>query len=136
MAVDNLRPFVLILIASCRNETPTKNRIELLQGTLDMLVLADPAVGPAARPWHRPGDPGEVGRAAPDRNRFLYPALHRLEGKGWISAAWKTSENNQKAKYYRLTPAGKRQLSQEQSRWKLMVRADRQSDEAGLRIAR
>ena len=52
----------------------------------------------------------------------LYPALHRLEEQGWIRAEWKLSENNQKAKYYRLTATGKKQLSQEQSRWKQMVR--------------
>jgi transcriptional regulator len=102
---------------------PYKNRIELLQGTLDMLVLQTLQWGPQ----HGHG----IGQAIRAKSAellqietgSLYPALHRLEGKGWISAAWKTSEKNQKAKYYRLTPAGKRQLSQEQSRWKLMVRA-------------
>lgn len=53
----------------------------------------------------------------------LYPALHRLERQGWLSSEWKTSENNQKAKYYQLTPAGKRQLLAERSHWELMVKA-------------
>jgi len=53
----------------------------------------------------------------------LYPALHRLEQQGWIKSEWKLSENNQRAKYYRLTAAGKKQLSNEQSRWKLLVKA-------------
>jgi transcriptional regulator len=52
----------------------------------------------------------------------LYPALHRLERKGWIAAEWKASETNRRAKYYRLTPAGKKQLASEQSRWNLLVK--------------
>ena len=100
-----------------------KNRIELLQGTLDMLILQTLQWGPQ----HGHGI-GQAIRAKSSEllqieTGSLYPALHRLEGKGWISAAWKTSEKNQKAKYYRLTTAGKRQLTQEQSRWKQMVRA-------------
>ena len=53
----------------------------------------------------------------------LYPALHRLENKGWVASEWKLSEKNQRAKYYRLTPAGKKQLSAEQSQWRLLVKA-------------
>jgi PadR family transcriptional regulator, regulatory protein PadR len=53
----------------------------------------------------------------------LYPALHRLEKKGWLDAEWKTSENNQRAKYYSLTKAGKKQLIAEQSKWRLLVEA-------------
>jgi DNA-binding PadR family transcriptional regulator len=53
----------------------------------------------------------------------LYPALHRLEKRGWIKSEWKTSENNQRAKYYRLTPAGKKHLAAEQSRWAQLVEA-------------
>jgi transcriptional regulator len=53
----------------------------------------------------------------------LYPALHRLEKQGWIAAEWKTTENKQRAKYYRLTAAGKRQLLSEASRWNRMVEA-------------
>ena len=53
----------------------------------------------------------------------LYPALHRLEDRGWIASFWGTSENNRKAKYYRLTPAGKKMLASEASRWEQLVRA-------------
>jgi DNA-binding PadR family transcriptional regulator len=53
----------------------------------------------------------------------LYPALHRLEKKGWLDSEWKVSENNQRAKYYSLTKAGKKQLAAEQDRWWLLVQA-------------
>ena len=53
----------------------------------------------------------------------LYPALHRLEDRGWIASFWGTSENNRKARYYRLTPAGRKQLTAQTTRWELMVRA-------------
>lgn len=53
----------------------------------------------------------------------LYPALHRLERQGWLASEWKVSEKNQRAKYYRLTPAGKRQLAVEESKWEALVRA-------------
>jgi PadR family transcriptional regulator PadR len=53
----------------------------------------------------------------------LYPALHRLEARGWISSEWKASELNRRAKYYRLTPAGKKQFVSEQSKWRLLVKA-------------
>ena len=59
----------------------------------------------------------ELGRGAAGRHGLLYPALHRLERQRWIAASWKTSENNQRVKVYRLTAAGKRQLSSERSRW-------------------
>ena len=52
----------------------------------------------------------------------LYPAFHRLERQGWLSSEWKPSEANRRAKYYKLTPAGKRQLAREQSRWEALVR--------------
>ena len=100
-----------------------KNRIELLQGTLDMLILQTLQWGPQ----HGHGIGQSIRAKSSELFQIetgsLYPALHRLEEKGWINAAWKTSEKNQKAKYYRLTPAGRKQLTEEQSRWKLMVRA-------------
>jgi transcriptional regulator len=100
-----------------------KNRIELLQGTLDMLILQTLQWGPQ----HGHG----IGQAIRSKSSellrvetgSLYPALHRLEEQGWIRSEWNVSENNQRAKYYRLTAAGKKQLSEEQSRWKQMVRA-------------
>jgi transcriptional regulator len=100
-----------------------KNRIELLQGTLDMLILQTlqwgkqhgHGIGHAIR-----ANSGELLHV---ETGSLYPALHRLEQQGWIKSEWKLSENNQRAKYYRLTAAGKKQLSNEQSRWKLLVKA-------------
>src|ERR671914_954671 len=91
--------------------------IELLQGTLDLMVLQTLRFGPQ----HGYGISHAIN--AHSREAFkvetgsLYPALHRLEKRGWIASEWKTSENKQRAKYYRLTAAGKRQLSSEQSRW-------------------
>ena len=100
-----------------------KNRIELLQGTLDMLILQTlqwgqqhgHGIGQAIR--------ANSGELLHIETGSLYPALHRLEKRGWIASEWKTSENNQKAKYYRLTRSGKKQLSTEQSQWRLMVKA-------------
>src|SRR5436190_22937597 len=100
-----------------------QNRIELLQGTLDMLILQTLQWGPQ----HGHGIGQAIRAKSAESLRVetgsLYPALHRLEEQRWIRSEWKVSENNQKAKYYRLTAAGKRQLSEEQSKWKQMVRA-------------
>ena len=96
---------------------------ELLQGTLDLLVLRTLAPGPAhghtiAHAIERRSD--EVLQV---EHGSLYPALHRLEDRGWVSSFWGTSENNRKARYYRLTPAGRRQLATQSSRWEEIVRA-------------
>jgi PadR family transcriptional regulator PadR len=100
-----------------------QNRIELLQGTLDMLVLQTLQWGPqhgyAISHAIRSGS-GEVLRVD---TGSLYPALHRLEKQGWVKSEWKISENKQRAKYYRLTPAGKKQLLAEHSRWQQLVDA-------------
>ena len=97
--------------------TPGRNRIELLQGTLDMLVLQTLRWGPQ----HGYGIGQAIRSGSGDvlqvETGSLYPALHRLEKQGWIKSEWKASENNQRAKYYQLTAAGRRQLSSEQSRW-------------------
>jgi|SRR5215471_10309775 len=98
-------------------------RIEFLQGTLDMLVLRTlqwganhgHAIAQAIRTQSNDLLQVETGS--------LYPALHRLQKQGWLAAEWKTSENNQRAKYYRLTAAGKKQLLHEQSKWDLFVQA-------------
>jgi PadR family transcriptional regulator PadR len=95
----------------------------MLQGTLDLLVLRTLAVGPAhghtiAHAIERDSD--EVLQV---EHGSLYPALHRLEDRGWIASFWGTSENNRRARYYRLTPAGRRQLAAQTSRWQELVRA-------------
>jgi transcriptional regulator len=94
-----------------------RNRIELLQGTLDLLVLQTLRWGPQ----HGYGISQAIRASSGDILRVdtgsLYPALHRLEGEGWIAASWKVSENNQRVRVYRLTAAGKKQLVSERSRW-------------------
>jgi len=98
-------------------------RTDLLQGTLDMLVLQTLRWGPA----HGYNIAQAIRAASNDRFRVetgsLYPALHRLEKRRLVRAEWKTSDNNQRAKYYRLTPAGKRHLTREESRWNQLVDA-------------
>ena len=100
-----------------------KNRIELLQGTLDLIILQTLQWGPrhgyGISQAIRAGS-GEVLRAD---TGSLYPALHRLERSGWITAEWKTSENQQQVKVYRLTATGKKQLLSERSRWEQLVAA-------------
>jgi transcriptional regulator len=100
-----------------------QNRIELLQGTLDMLILQTLGWGPQ----HGYGI-GQVIRSGSGdilqvETGSLYPALHRLEKQGWIKAQWRTSEHNQRAKYYQLTAAGRKQLASERSRWNQMAAA-------------
>ncbi len=98
-----------------------ENRIELVQGTLDMLILRTLRWGPQ----HGHGIGVAIRASSDDALQIdhgsLYPALHRLERQGWIDAEWKISGNKQRAKYYQLTPAGRRQLAAEQSRWNRIV---------------
>ena len=100
-----------------------RNRIELLQGTLDMLILRTLQWGPR----HGHGIGLAIRAGSEDvlqvDHGSLYPALHRLQEQGWITADWRLTENNQRAKYYRLTPAGKKQLAAERSRWERLVAA-------------
>jgi PadR family transcriptional regulator PadR len=99
-----------------------QNRLELLQGTLDMLILRTllwgpqhgHGVGQAIR--HSSAEVLQIERGS------LYPALHRLEAQGFISSEWKQSELNRRAKYYRLTAGGRKQLAAEESKWKLLVK--------------
>ena len=99
-----------------------RSRVELLQGTLDMIVLQTLRWGPR----HGYGIAQMISATSREALRVetgsLYPALHRLEKRGWLKAEWDISEANQRAKYYRLTPAGKTQLVREQHRWAQMVR--------------
>ena len=100
------------------------SRIELLQGTLDMLILRTLLFGPAhghaiAKHIQRTSD--EVLQV---EHGSLYPALHRLERKGWIVSKWeRAKDRNREFKYYRLTPAGKKQLASQESKWKQIARA-------------
>lgn len=101
------------------------NRIELLQGTLDMLILRTLVFGPAHGHQivrHIQQTTDEVLQV---EHGSLYPALHRLERKGWVAAKWEAAGKNQKRefKYYRLTPAGRKQLVAEESRWKGLTNA-------------
>jgi PadR family transcriptional regulator len=100
-----------------------KRQTDLLQGTLDLLILRTLQWGPQ----HGHGI-GVALRASSDEvlnvdHGSLYPALHRLERQGWIDAEWKLTENRQRAKYYRLTAAGRRQLQAERTRWRRLSKA-------------
>jgi PadR family transcriptional regulator PadR len=104
-----------------KNPTP---RVELLQGTLDMLVLRALLFGPL----HGHAIATHIQRTSEDVLRVdhgsLYPALHRLKKQGWIMAKWEPMpDRNREAKYYRLTPAGKKRLVSEQSKWRRLARA-------------
>jgi transcriptional regulator len=100
----------------------SENRLELLQGTLDMLILRTLQW----RPQHGHGIGQAIRQSSADvlqiERGSLYPALHRLEARGFISSEWKQSELNRRAKYYRLTAAGRKQLADEQSKWNLLVK--------------
>ena len=100
-----------------------KNRIELLQGTLDLLILQTLQWGPQ----HGYGIALAIQAGSSDVLQVdtgsLYPALHRLEKKTWIAATWKLSANKQRTRVYRLTAAGRRQLAAERSRWRKLVDA-------------
>jgi PadR family transcriptional regulator len=104
-----------------RHESPLQS--ETPQGTLDMLVLRVLVMGPA----HGHTIAHAIEHGSEDvlqiEHGSLYPALHRLEDRKWIASFWGTSENNRKAKYYRLTPAGRKQLASQTARWDQVVRA-------------
>jgi transcriptional regulator len=99
------------------------SRVEFLQGTLDVLILRTLLTGPA----HGHFIAKHIQRTSEDllqvETGSLYPALHRLEAKGWIAASWDLSEKGKRARYYRLTAAGKKQLASQQSRWNAFARA-------------
>jgi PadR family transcriptional regulator, regulatory protein PadR len=99
------------------------NRIDLLQGTLDFIILQTLRWGPQ----HGYGISHAINANSQDAFKVetgsLYPALHRLEKRGWVASGWSTSENKQRVKIYKLTAAGRRQLTSEQSRWAQFVDA-------------
>ena len=105
--------------------TRRKNELEgeMLQGTLDMLILQTLVLGPA----HGHTIARIIERRSEDilqvEHGSLYPALHRLEDRRWIASFWGTSENNRRARYYRLTATGRKQLIEQSNRWDRLARA-------------
>jgi len=100
-----------------------KERLELLQGTLDLLILRTLIFGPQ----HGQGIARAIQETSGDEllveHGALYPALQRLEQRGWIGARWGTSDNNRKARFYTLTKAGRKQLASETDRWRRLAAA-------------
>ena len=104
--------------------TPPKDpHVELLQGTLDLIILRTLLSGPA----HGHSIAKTIRQTSRDLLRVetgsMYPALHRLEARGWIAASWDKSELGKRAKYYRLTRAGRKELDAERSKWETFSRA-------------
>ena len=99
------------------------SRMELLQGTLDLLILRTLLPGPS----HGHAIAKHIQRTSEDllqvETGSLYPALHRLEAKGWIAASWELSDKGKRARYYHLTFLGRKQLASEQSKWQAFSRA-------------
>src|ERR1700741_5181503 len=100
-----------------------KNRIELLQGTLDMLILQTLQWGPQHGYGISQAIRSRSGEVLQVETGSLYPALHRLERQGWVRSEWKQTESNQRAKFYRITLTGKKQLASDHGRWQQMVEA-------------
>lgn len=99
------------------------SRVELLQGTLDLLILRTLLPGKA----HGHAIAKHIQRTSEDLLKVetgsLYPALHRLEARGWVAAAWELADSGRRAKYYRLTAQGRKQLQAEQTKWETFARA-------------
>ena len=104
-----------------RRGTPVHG--DILQGTLDLLILQTLVPGPA----HGHTIAHVIGHRSDDvlqvEHGSLYPALHRLENRGWIQSYWGTSDNNRRARYYRLTRVGRKQVVQQTTRWDALVKA-------------
>ena len=110
-------------VGVARLEKDRKERIALLQGTLDMLILRTLTLGPQ----HGQGIARAIQQQSEEvllvEHGALYPALERLENKDWISAEWGISSNNRKARFYQLTPLGRKQLAKETSEWRRLAAA-------------
>lgn len=104
-----------------RRESPLQS--EMVQGTLDMLILQTLVVGPAHGQTIAHAIEQGSDEVLQVEHGSLYPALQRLQNRGWIAGFWGTSENNRRAKYYRLTPEGRKQLAAQTSRWAQLVKA-------------
>jgi PadR family transcriptional regulator PadR len=102
---------------------PYRDRIDLLQGTLDLLILNTLQWGPQHGYAISLAIQANSGDVLQVETGSLYPALHRLESQRWVASEWKQTEANQRAKFYRLTAAGKKHLAAEQSRWRQIVEA-------------
>ena len=96
---------------------------ELLQGTLDSLILRTLLTGPSHGHAFSPPIQRTSEELLQVDTGSLYPALHRLEAKGWIAASWELSDKGKRARYYRITPTGRKQLRSEQSKWQALSRA-------------
>ena len=116
-------PSIEVLVERLRVSNRNESNAEMLKGTLDMMVLRTLAMGDA----HGHTIAKVIERTSEDvlevEQGSLYPALHRLEGRGWLSSYWGVSANNRKAKFYRLTVDGRKHLTREISRWRQMARA-------------
>ena len=95
-----------------------QNRIELMQGTLDMLILQTLQWGPQHGYGIANAIRANSGELLRVETGSLYPAMHRLEKQGWLKSEWKVAESGQRARFYRITPAGKKQLASEHDRWR------------------
>ena len=98
-------------------------RVELLRGTLDLMILRTLLTGPS----HGHAIAKHIQRTSDDllqvETGSLYPALYRLEASGWVAASWEKSDKGKRARYYRITATGRKQLASEQSKWDAFVRA-------------
>jgi PadR family transcriptional regulator, regulatory protein PadR len=102
---------------------PYLNRVELLQGTLDMLILQTLQWGAQHGYGISQALRAQSGEVLQVETGSLYPALHRMERQRWIASKWGQTEQNQRAKYYRITAEGKKQLARDRSKWETMVAA-------------
>jgi PadR family transcriptional regulator PadR len=114
-------------------QQPYRDRIELLQGTLDLLILTTLQWGPQHGYAISLAIKANSGDVLQVETGSLYPALHRLEKQRWVASEWKQTEANQRAKFYRLTAAGRKQLAAERSRWRQLVAAMAGAMNAGLK---